>query len=194
MRYHNITKADMLNGEGLRVVLWVSGCSHKCPGCHNTITWDPDDGVEFDETTVKEIFKELNQDWCSGITLSGGDPLFPGNRKTIRELVTRIRSNNNYRRKTIWCYTGYTWEQLMEQKKTDKDLEEIINCLDILLDGEFMIKLHDDRLHYVGSSNQRILDVKESLRTGEPILYIDNSNVGKVFEEPRTLFQCSLNG
>ena len=76
----------------------------------------------------------------------------------------------------------------------DKDLEEIINCLDILLDGEFMIKLHDDRLHYVGSSNQRILDVKESLRTGKPILYIDNSNVGKVFEEPRTLFQCSLDG
>lgn len=89
-----------------------------------------------------------------------------------------------------WLYLG----TINGTEKTDKDLEEIINCLDILLDGEFMIKLHDDRLHYVGSSNQRILDVKESLRTGKPILYIDNSNVGKVFERPRTLFQCSLNG
>ena len=82
----------------------------------------------------------------------------------------------------------------MEQKKTDKDLEEIINCLDVLLDGEFMIKLHDDRLHYVGSSNQRILDVKESLRTGTPVLYIDNSNICRKNEELGTLFQCSLNG
>ena len=82
----------------------------------------------------------------------------------------------------------------MEQKKTDKDLEEIINCLDVLLDGEFMIKLHDDRLHYVGSSNQRILDVKESLRTGTPGLYIDNSNIDRKNEELGTLFQCSLNG
>ena len=79
MRYHNITKADMLNGEGLRVVLWVSGCNHECPGCQNALTWDPNDVIVFDESAIKEIYKELDQEWCSGITLSGGDPLFPGN-------------------------------------------------------------------------------------------------------------------
>jgi len=91
MRYHNVTKADMLNGEGLRVVLWVSGCSHKCPGCQNAITWNPDDGVEFDDDTIKEIYHELDQDWCSGLTLSGGDPLFLGNRKAIRDLVMNVK-------------------------------------------------------------------------------------------------------
>ena len=87
MRYHNITKADMLNGEGLRVVLWVSGCSHHCPGCQNAVTWDPEDGLEFDDAAKEEIFAELKQDWCSGITFSGGDPLFCSNRKDIRVVI-----------------------------------------------------------------------------------------------------------
>lgn len=178
MKYHNITKADMLNGEGLRVVLWVSGCSHKCPGCQNALTWDPEDGVNFDDDTIQEIYHELDQDWCSGITLSGGDPLYLGNRKTIRDLVTNIRQL--YPNKTIWSYTGYTWEELMAQKEIDKNLEDILNNIDVLLEGRFMMKLAEEKLHYVGSSNQRIIDVPKTLEKGEIVLYIDNS---KIYEE-----------
>ena len=111
MRYHNITKADMLNGEGLRVVLWVSGCSHHCHACQNAFTWDPFDGLEFDESAKKELFDELEKPWCSGITFSGGDPLFYGNREEIRKLVVEIFQK--FPEKTIWLYTGYTWEELL---------------------------------------------------------------------------------
>ncbi len=175
MRYHNITKADMLNGEGLRVVLWVSGCSHKCPGCQNPLTWDADDGVTFDDETVKEIYHELDQDWCDGITLSGGDPLFLANRKPIRDLVMNIRQL--YPNKTIWSYTGYTWEELMAQRELDQNLEDILQNIDVLLEGRFVMSKAETKLHYVGSANQRIIDVPKSLAAKDIVLYIDNSNI-----------------
>ena len=177
MRYHNITKADMLNGEGLRVVLWVSGCSHHCMACQNAITWDKLDGLVFDDAAKTEIFQELKQDWCSGITLSGGDPLFKDNRKDIAKLVVEIRKK--FPNKTIWCYTGYTWEELLEEKKEDKNLEIILNNINVLLDGKFVLKLALEKLHYVGSSNQCIIDVKNSLVKNKKILYIDNSKIIK---------------
>ncbi len=191
MKYHNITKADMLNGEGLRVVLWVSGCSHKCPGCQNALTWDPEDGVTFDDDTIQEIYHELDQDWCSGITLSGGDPLYLGNRKTIRDLVTNIRQL--YPNKTIWSYTGYTWEELMAQKEIDKNLEDILNNIDVLLEGRFMMKLAEEKLHYVGSSNQRIIDVPKTLEKGEIVLYIDNSKIYEEACELKERIACNQN-
>ena len=123
MRYHNITKADMLNGEGLRVVLWVSGCSHHCHACQNAVTWNPNDGLVFDDTAKKEIFDELQYDWCSGITLSGGDPLFLGNREEIAKLVLEIR--NRFKDKTIWLYTGYTFEELLAVSYTHLTLPTI---------------------------------------------------------------------
>ena len=175
MRYHNITKADMLNGEGLRVVLWVSGCSHHCHACQNAMTWDPNDGLVFDEDAKKEIFDELEKDWCSGITLSGGDPLFFGNREEISKLVKEIREK--FKDKTIWLYTGYTWEELLEQKKTDKFLDTILNNIDVLLDGRFVLKLASEKIHYVGSSNQCVIDVKKSLKKNKKVLYIDNSKI-----------------
>lgn len=180
MRYHNITKADMLNGEGLRVVLWVSGCSHHCHACQNVITWDANDGLIFDDDAKKEIFDELNKDWCDGITLSGGDPLFLKNRKDISSLVREIREE--FPLKTIWLYTGYTFEELMKEKKTDEDLGTILNNIDVLLDGKFVLKLASEKIHYVGSSNQCIIDVKQSLKENKKILYIDNT---KVLEEVR---------
>ena len=121
MKYHNITKADMLNGEGLRVVLWTSGCSHKCPGCHNAVTWNKDDGLLFDEDAKKEIFDELAHDWCSGLTLSGGDPLFPESREVIASLVKEVKEK--YPNKTIWCYTGFIWEELIPQMDKDNNLK-----------------------------------------------------------------------
>lgn len=178
MRYHNITKADMLNGEGLRVVLWMSGCSHRCHACQNPITWNCNDGLVFDEDAKNEIYKELENSWCSGLTLSGGDPLFLGNREEIAKLVIDIK--RKFKDKTIWCYTGYTWNELMEQLSTDKSLQKILSNIDVLLDGKFMLHLASEKIHYVGSSNQQIIDVRKSLESGSVCLYIDNS---KILEE-----------
>lgn len=177
MRYHNITKADMLNGDGLRVVLWLAGCSHHCQACQNPITWDANDGLIFDEEAKREVFSELGKSWCSGLTLSGGDPLYVGNRKDVSLLVSEIKSK--FPDKNIWCYTGYTWEELMKQVKDDENLKIILNNVDVLLDGRFVLSLALEKLHYVGSSNQRIIDVRSSLDTGNIDLYIDNNKILK---------------
>ena len=175
MRYHNITKADMLNGDGFRVVLWLAGCSHHCQACQNPITWDANDGLIFDEEAKREVFSELGKSWCSGLTLSGGDPLYVGNRKDVSLLVSEIKSK--FPDKNIWCYTGYTWEELMKQVKDDENLKIILNNVDVLLDGRFVLSLALEKLHYVGSSNQRIIDVRSSLDTGNINLYIDNNKL-----------------
>ena len=112
MRYHNITKDDMLNGEGLRVVLWVSGCEHACKGCHNPITWNIEDGLIFDESAKQEIFDELAKSYVSGITFSGGDPLHVKNRKDVNDLMVEIKEK--FPTKTIWLYTGYEWEDICD--------------------------------------------------------------------------------
>ena len=112
LRYHDITKDSMVNGEGVRVVLWLSGCNHHCKGCHNPITWDINGGIEFDEEAKKELFNELSKDYISGITLSGGDPFHPDNISGVNELVLEIK--DKFPDKNIWVYTGYTWDELIE--------------------------------------------------------------------------------
>ena len=109
MRYHNITKDDMLNGDGLRVVLWVAGCSHCCKDCHNPVTWDPNGGLHFGRKAKQEIFDELEKSYVSGLTLSGGDPLYPGNRLDVEGLVREVKEK--FPDKTIWLYTGGLWEK-----------------------------------------------------------------------------------
>ena len=161
MRYHNITKDDMLNGDGLRVVLWVSGCSHCCEDCQNPLTWDPNGGLPFDEAAKEEVFAELEKNYISGITLSGGDPLYPGNRMDIRNLVKEIREK--YPKKTIWMYTGYEWEIVRSF--------DILKYVDVLVDGEYEKDKCDTQLHWRGSSNQRVIDVQESLKTGNVVLH-----------------------
>ena len=161
MQYHDITKCDMKNGDGLRTVLWVAGCSHRCPGCHNPITWDPDGGILFDQAAKEEIFEELSKDYVSGITLSGGDPLFPGNRDTVVELIREIKER--FPEKTIWMYTGYLWEDV-------KDLPGI-SQVDVLVDGPYVKALRDTTLHWKGSSNQRVIDVRSTLQAGQVILW-----------------------
>ena len=108
MRYHNITKDDMLNGDGLRVVLWVAGCEHHCPNCQNPVTWDINGGLEFDEAAKKEIFDELEKNYVSGITFSGGDPLHTQNRKDVGALIEEIKEK--FPNKTLWIYRGYDWQ------------------------------------------------------------------------------------
>ncbi|NDO46616.1 anaerobic ribonucleoside-triphosphate reductase activating protein [Clostridium sp. MD294] len=160
MNYHNITKDDMLNGDGLRVVLWVSGCNHHCKNCHNTITWDAKEGLLFDESAEQELFEQLQQQYISGITLSGGDPLFPDNRKEITTLVNKIKKY--FCQKTIWCYTGYLWEEVKQL--------EVMKNIDVLVDGKFIEELADPQLHWKGSSNQRVIDVQQSLKQQKVIL------------------------
>ena len=156
MRYHNITKDDMLNGEGLRTVLWVAGCSHNCPGCHNPVTWDVRGGLPFDGAAKEELFAEL-----SGVTFSGGDPLHPANREGIAALAREIR--DRYPEKTIWLYTGYDWEQICGLP--------LLKNIDVVVDGEFIQAQKDNRLHWKGSANQRVIDVQRSLLTGQAVLY-----------------------
>ena len=161
MRYHNITKDDMLNGDGLRVVLWVAGCLHGCKGCHNPITWDVCGGIPFDEAAKKEIFDELEKTYISGITMSGGDPLHPDNRKEIGELIEEIKQR--YPSKTVWLYTGYLWEEI-----------ENLSCVkkaDVVVDGRFVEELKDARLHWKGSSNQRVIDVPKTVHEGKIVIY-----------------------
>ena len=165
MRYHNITTDDMLNGDGLRTVLWVAGCTHCCKECQNPITWDVNGGVPFDEAAKQELFEKLNHDYISGITFSGGDPLHPLNREPITALAKEI--NETFPDKTIWLYTGFLWEDLQN--------EEILKYIDVLVDGEFMIDLLDTKLKWCGSSNQRIIDVPATLDAGRVILYVNNS-------------------
>lgn len=161
MRYHNITKDDMLNGDGLRVVLWVAGCAHACPGCHNPVTWDPEGGLPFDEAARQEIYEELEKDYVSGITFSGGDPLHPANMQGVTELARQIRSD--FPDKTIWLYTGSTWDEV-------RDLE-MIRYVDVLVDGPFREDEKDSALHWKGSANQQVIDVQKTLKTGEVVLH-----------------------
>lgn len=164
MRYHNITKDDMLNGDGLRVVLWVAGCSHCCKDCQNPITWDPNGGLEFDEAAKQEIFDELEKDYISGITFSGGDPLHISNAFDVTELAKEIRER--YLDKTIWLYTGSEWKDVEQMR--------IIQYLDVLVDGEFQVDKKDVTLHWVGSSNQKVINVKKTLEKGEIVLHETN--------------------
>lgn len=161
MKYHDITKDDMKNGDGLRVVLWVSGCDHACPGCQNPVTWDPEDGLPFDDKAGKELFEILGREYISGITLSGGDPLFKGNRDEILDLLKQIKEK--YPDKTVWLYTGYTFEEI-------KDLEHM-KYIDVLVDGLYIEEKKDNGYHWAGSTNQRIINVPESLKTGETVLH-----------------------
>lgn len=157
MRYHNISKDDILNGNGLRVVLWVSGCSHGCKGCQNPVTWNPDDGILFDDAAKKEIFEQLDKDYIDGVTFSGGDPLHYRNRYEVFELCKEIRQK--YPSKTIWLYTGYLYEQIKDWN--------ILKYVDVLCDGEFVEELKDSKLHWVGSSNQRVMELRERSRNNE---------------------------
>lgn len=162
MRYHDITKDDMKNGDGLRVVLWVAGCSHHCPGCQNPVTWDPEDGLPFDRAAEEEIFGQLEQDYISGLTLSGGDPLYEGNREAVTELARKVKSR--YPQKTIWLYTGYRWEEI-------RDLE-VIRDIDVVVDGRYIQEERDITLEWRGSANQRVIDVPKTRELGQIVLLV----------------------
>ena len=150
----------MLNGDGLRVVLWVAGCNHCCKECQNPITWDPDGGLLFDESAKQEIFEQLDKSYISGITFSGGDPLHPANRVAVRELMEEIKQK--YPDKTIWLYTGDSWENIFYYA--------MMKYVDVVVDGEFEVELKDVKLRWKGSKNQRVIDVKKTLAQEDPTI------------------------
>lgn len=163
MQFHNITKDDMLNGDGLRVVLWVAGCSHYCDECQNPVTWDPNGGVPFDENAKQEIFDELKKSYISGITFSGGDPLYCTNEPVVTALAKEIKER--FPGKTIWLYTGYEWNYVKQR--------EVVKYLDVVVDGEYEKALRDTQLHWKGSANQRVINVPLSLKSHALVLHCD---------------------
>ncbi len=185
MNYHNLTYPDMNNGEGLRVVLWLSGCSHKCKGCQNPQTWNANSGISFDEQAKEELFRKLNKDYISGLTLTGGDPLFESNLDNVLDLVNEIRLS--LPQKSIWLYTGYTIyftecckEKVLSAKTNNYTLdaaiptalrEKILEKCDVVVDGRYIEAQHDVTLHYRGSKNQRLINIQESLQKGEIVLW-----------------------
>lgn len=170
INYHNITHDDQNNGDGLRVVLWVSGCSHHCFKCQNPQTWDENGGISFDINAKEEIFEQLSMDYISGITFSGGDPLYKNNLECISKLVDEIKEK--FPDKTIWIYTGYTWEEIFSGYSEESLIRKhIITNTNVLVDGEYINELRDITLKWKGSSNQRVIDVQNSLKRGEVILW-----------------------
>ena len=167
MNYAKITKHDIANGRGVRVVLWVSGCSHHCTGCQNPDTWDDDYGSRFEASDLSDIITLLREDWISGLTLSGGDPLKPSNVDMCTIVAACAKSN--VPNKDIWCWTGYTWDEIISRE----DCKYILQCIDVLVDGEFIQDKYDISLKWRGSSNQRVIDVKKSLQAGKVVLYCD---------------------
>lgn len=183
MNYHNISYPDMNNGSGLRVGLWLSGCDHHCHNCQNPQTWNPDNGILFDEAAKEELFRELSKDYISGLTLSGGDPLYKENLDEVLRLVKRVRKQ--FPDKTIWIYSGYTWEECQPLKDCSilhpeeyapnlqiilKKRFEIISMCNVFVDGEYIDSLRDVTLKWCGSSNQRVIDIQKSLNKGEIVL------------------------
>ena len=163
MRINGIEQCSMTNGVGLRTVLWVSGCEHKCKGCQNPCTWDPDSGEDFTSEKKELLYKYLDNKYIKGITFSGGDPLHPSNRGEVGKLILDIKAN--YPSKDIWLYTGYTWEEVKELNL------DFLRYIDVLVEGRFILNKRNVNLRWCGSSNQRVIDVKESLKEGKIILF-----------------------
>lgn len=171
--YHQIRTDDMLNGDGLRVVLFLSGCNHHCENCHNIETWDECSGYPLTSEACADIIAELKKDYISGITFSGGDPLHPNNVDLVNSLIAYIRTH--FPDKTIWLYTGYTLEDIYRSAddsciETMKRLN-IVMSVDVLVDGKFEQALADVNYPWAGSINQRVIDIPNSLKAQQIILY-----------------------
>ena len=171
MNYADIKQYDVANGPGIRVSIFVSGCTHYCKGCFNKEAWDFNYGTPFTEETIQRVLDYMKPSYVGGLTVLGGEPMEPKNQPAVLSLVKRVKEV--YPEKSIWLFSGYDfekdivgrmWEELPETK-------EILSCLDVLVDGEFVEELKNLSLRFKGSSNQRTILVQESLAAGEIILY-----------------------
>ena len=172
MHYATIKKFDIANGQGVRVSLFVSGCSHHCPGCFNDVAWPFEYGQEFTKETEDEINKAWSNSYIKGLSLLGGEPFEKVNQLGLISLIRRFKKE--FPNKDIWCYSGYLFdaEILDENSKIHTEVtRELISYIDVLVDGKFVLSLKDISLKFKGSSNQRVIDVKESLNQGKVVLH-----------------------
>ena len=167
MNYADIKYCDVANGEGVRVSLFVSGCTHHCKGCFNSETWDFHYGEPYTEEVEKEILAALSPDFIQGLTVLGGEPMEDANRPAVLGLLRKVRET--YPKKDIWCYTGYEYEKDLQRwiSEGKQDVEEILKCLDVLVDGEFVEEKKNLCLKFRGSENQRLIDVPATLSQGK---------------------------
>ncbi len=175
MNYATIKWTDIANGEGVRISLFVSGCTRRCKDCFNAVAWDFSYGKPFDESVRESIYEGLKADYIAGLSLLGGEPLEPENQRALLPFVKEVKKR--FPEKSIWCYTGNVFNPatglLKEQDKNTEVTEELISLFDVLVDGEFIEAQKNIRLKFRGSSNQRILDVKKSKISKSPVFYLD---------------------
>ena len=174
MNYAEIKYCDIANGEGVRVSLFVSGCTHRCKNCFNKIAWDFDYGNEFTESVENEILNACDAEHIAGVTLLGGEPFEPQNQPRLLEFLQKFKAR--YPEKNVWCYSGYTYEELTGKKEsrcfTDITVE-MLNLIDVLVDGEYVEELHTLMIRFRGSTNQRLIDLNKTRETGEIITLND---------------------
>lgn len=166
MNYATIKTHDVANGPGVRVSLFVSGCTHHCKNCFNKETWDFNFGEPFDENAENIILEAMDHSFIAGFSLLGGEPMHPDNQSAVLGITKKVKEK--YPDKNVWCYSGYLYEDILEGRVGDKDTaNDLLKCIDILVDGKFVEELKNPGLQFRGSSNQRIIDVQKSLEKGE---------------------------
>ena len=175
MNYATIKWTDIANGEGVRVSLFVSGCTHRCKNCFNEVAWDFHYGQPFDAEIEEKILQELGSSFIAGLSLLGGEPLEPQNQEALLPFIKKVKAR--YPQKTVWCYTGFVLDEktgtLKESKKNTPYTKELISLFDVLVDGAYIEELKDIRLKFRGSSNQRVIDLQKTLVKGECVLYLE---------------------
>lgn len=179
MNYATIKNNDIANGPGVRVSLFVSGCTHRCPGCFNEVAWDFAYGQPFTQETIDRILQMLAPNHIKGLTLLGGEPFEPQNQPAIVELLRQVKAK--YPNKSVWAYSGYLFDRdILAGRLGPKEItEEFVSYLDVLVDGPFIQSRKNLSLRFRGSDNQRLIDVPQSLRTGETVLWQDWQTEGK---------------
>ena len=172
MNFAKINKNDIANGSGVRVTLFVSGCTHHCKGCFNQEAWDFEYGEPFTEEIEAELLEALSPSYIKGLTLLGGEPMEPQNQRVLVGFLEKVKQQ--FPNKSIWCYSGYTFEELTGKSRARCDVtDRMLSYIDVLVDGKFVEELKDISLRFKGSSNQRLIDLKATLDKGEVVLWDD---------------------
>ncbi len=172
MYYSVIKNCDIANGPGVRVVLFVSGCRHHCPGCFQPQTWDFSYGQPFTQDTVDELLRLLQPDYIAGLTLLGGEPMEPENQPALLDLIRQVKQA--YPEKNIWCFSGYLYDDLAAGKIGDGAVTRaLLGLVDVLVDGEFILARKKLQLRFRGSENQRLIDLRKTEQAGQVVLWTD---------------------
>ena len=183
MNFATIKKYDVANGPGVRVSLFVSGCTHRCKGCFNAEAWDFDYGQPYTAKTEEEILSALDHSYIAGLSLLGGEPFDPRNQETVCGLLKKVRAR--FPQKDVWCYTGYTLDKDLKEGGAAYTpfIKDMLESIDVIVDGEFVEALKDIKLRFRGSSNQRIIDLKRTRGSGEIKLWLDGGVDGTYYSD-----------